>query len=104
MTDFDARHRELKARRLRRRRIYSHLFVVPPVALIVASAVFQDVDHVYTLPAIVLVCAILSCLQAKYLKMPSPAWWGIAGLLCNVFAMVYLLGYAHGKGLPAQEP
>ena len=104
MTDLDAKHKDLRQRRLRRKRVYSHLFVLPPVVLIVGRAIFQDIEAVYALPVIALTTAVFCYLQARYLKMPSPFLWGVAGLFLNILAMVYLLGYAHGKGLPAKDP
>jgi len=64
MVDLDAKHKELKARKARRKRAYSNLFLIPLIA---------------------------------------PWQWAIAGLLFNIAAMIYLLGYAHGKGFPKAE-
>jgi len=42
-------------------------------------------------------------LKARRLKTPSPRMWAIAGLFFNLAAMIYLLGYAHGRGLPKSD-
>ena len=102
MTDLEVKYKELKERRLRRKRAWSHLFVAPLVGLWVAAGLLQDTVY---FPLVAVVAAPVFCyLQARYLKMPSPLGWGVAGFFFNIGAMIYLLGYARGRGLPKADP
>jgi hypothetical protein len=89
-----------EATRLGRRRAYAYLFLAPIVGLWGLMGLYRDMHGAHYLGIlVVLVPSAICYAQARYLRTPSPAYWAVAGLLFNIFAMVYMLGYADGRGL-----